>query len=519
MESENMTDLYEDNRDVDQSRQSLRSSKKDSRASYFEKRKKNSRDKIKDDGEKESCVESRSKTRTWRSDPDRDQLSDGERRRSSGSFYSDDYDNESPSERSNSPYSRSCTPSATPQRMVRSKRISNSPLYKTGGVGRRGVSRPQRPGGHPLTQQQRRGVRSQSKESTPPKDLDLVTKRMLSARLLKINELRNSLAELQQRTDELQKENRVLRQLQVRQDKALQRYDDTESEISQLISRHNNDTHVLRERLRRTQERERAAERRMKDSEEQLLRSQATIARLKKLVDQRDLGARDELSRKLEEEKTQALEAERKIKELERSIELTSGSYQRQLAAERKKTISAQDEIRTLQEELQRLTNKLKEKERELDDRNIYANRMMKPAPRKDVDSVTKRKIPSRSSTKAVQTKDRAPSLDFPTPPPAITDANEYSEQVPDEYLSLKELDGVDRQVATEERHPKWEQQKTSDKEIEGDKEKEMVKAKDKELEKEEKPPLIQELNLLEEKAKRLREGWQKKKRKRTGRG
>ncbi|KAL3052590.1 hypothetical protein OYC64_005184 [Pagothenia borchgrevinki] len=511
MESENITDPYEDNRDVDQSRQSLRSSKKDSRSSHFEKRKKNSRDNLKDEVEKESCVESRSKTRTWRSDPDRDQLSDGEGRRSSGSFYSDDYDNESPSERSNSPYSRSRTPTATPRRMVRSKRISNSPL-KTGGLGRRGVSRPQRPGGHLLTQHQRRGVRSQSKESTPPKDLDLVTKRMLSARLLKINELRNSLAELQQRTDELQKENRVLRQLQVRQDKALQRYDDTESEISQLISRHNNDTHVLRERLRRTQERERAAERRMKDSEEQLQRSQATIARLKKLVDQRDLGARDELSRKLEEEKTRALEAERKIKELERSVELTSGSYQRQLAGEKKKTISAQDEIQTLQEELQRLTNKLKEKERELDDRNIYANRMMKPAPRKDVDSVTKRKIPSRSSTKAVQTKDRAPSLDFPTPPPAITDANEYSEQAPDEYLSLKEFAGVDRQVETEDRRLKWEQQKTSNKEIEGNKEKELVKENDKELQKEEKLQLNQELNLLEEKAKQLREEEKKEK-------
>lgn len=71
---------------------------------------------------------------------------------------------------------------------------------------------------------------------------------------------------------------------------------------------------MLRERLRRTQERERVAERRLKDSEEQLHRSQATIVRLKKLVDQRELGARDELSRKLEEEKAQVQEAERKIK-------------------------------------------------------------------------------------------------------------------------------------------------------------------------------------------------------------
>lgn len=103
-------------------------------------------------------------------------------------------------------------------------------------------------------------------------------------------------------------------QLQVRQEKALQRYDDTESEISQLLSRHSNDIHVLRERLRRTQEKERAAERRLKDNEEQLQRSQGTIARLRKLVDQRELAARDELTRRLEEEKTRAQEAERKIK-------------------------------------------------------------------------------------------------------------------------------------------------------------------------------------------------------------
>ncbi|XP_070844096.1 lebercilin [Chaetodon trifascialis] len=504
MESENITDPYEDNRDADQSRQSRRSTKKESCGSSFQKHKKNFRDKMQDEDEdeKDSCIESRSKTRTWHSDPDRDQVSDGEDRRSCRSFYSEDYENESRSEGSISPYSRSRTPSPTPQRGVRAKRISSSPLYKTGGVGRRGVSRPQRPGGQPLIQQHRRGVRSQSKEPTSPKDLDLVTKRMLSARLLKINELRNALAELQQRTDELQKENRILRQLQVRQEKALQRYDDTESEISQLLSRHTNETQVLRERLRRTQERERVAERRLKDSEDQLQRSQVTINRLKKLVDQRDLGARDELSRRLEEEKARAQEAERKIKELERSMELSSSSYQRQLAAEKKKTISAQEEIRTLQEELERLTNKLKEKERELDAKNIYANRMMKPSVRKETDA--KRKVPSRSSSKAVQTKDRMSSLDFPTPPPAISDTNEYSEQAPDEYLSLKELDTVDRQAETEDRHQTWEQQKMRDREKGRDKEKELVKEKEEELNR--------ELNVLEEKAKRQRDGWEKEK-------
>ncbi|CAJ1078184.1 lebercilin [Xyrichtys novacula] len=503
MESENKADSCEDNRDLDESRQSQQSTKKYSRESSAQKCKKNYEENNQE--EKDDGIESRSRTRTWHSDPDRDQMSDREGRRSGRSFYSEDYESDAPSEGSLSPYSRSRTPSPAPKKGVREKRISGSPHYKMGVVGRRGLARPLRLGGPPLTQQHRRGVRSQSKESTPPKDLDLVTKRMLSARLLKINDLRNSLAELQQRTDELQRENRVLKQLQVRQEKALQRYDDTDSEISQLLSRHSNETHVLRERLRRTQERERAVERRLKDSEEQLQRSQATIARLKKLVDQRELGARDELSRRLEEEKVKAQEAERKIKELERSVELSNSSFQRQLAAERKKTISAQQELRTLQEELERLTNKLKEKERELDTRNIYANRMMKPSVKKEMENGAKQKAPSRNSSKAVKTRDRSSSLDFPTPPPAVTDANEYSEQASDEYLSLKEIGCGDRQPEMRDKHHMREQQKIKDSEKELNKEKVAEKEK-------EKQESSQQPNALEASTKTPPKLWEKEK-------
>ncbi|KAF3702787.1 Lebercilin Leber congenital amaurosis 5 protein [Channa argus] len=500
MESEIASKLYEVNPD-DLSPQTLQNTKKDSQTLSFKKHKHNFQDENNDEGEKASCVQNRSKTRTWNSNPDRDCMSDKEEDRSSGSFYSEDYENESP-ERSVSPYSQSQTPYPTPQRRVQAKRVSSSPIYKTGGVGHRPV-RPQRPGGPRLTQH-RRGVQSQNKESSLPKDLDLVTKRMLSARLLKISELRNALSELQQRIDELQKENRILRQLQVRQEKALQRYDDTESEISQLLSRHANEMHVLRERHRRSQERERAAERRLKDSEEQLQKSQATIARLKKLVDQRELGTRDELSRRLEEEKTRVQETERKIKELGRSLELSNISYQRQLVAERKKNVSARDEIRTLQEELERLTIKLREKERELDAKNIYANRMVKSSLRKNTDGYADCKAPSRNSNKAVQTEDRMSSLDFPTPPPAITDAPEYNDQPPDEYLSLRKLGRVDRRTETEDRHQSWEQQKIKERG------RERESSKEQKQEKEEKQQLYHELNVLEDKAKRLRDGWEK---------
>lgn len=90
------------------------------------------------------------------------------------------------------------------------KRFCVSFNLVAGGAGRWGVSRP---AGLSLTQQHHRGTQSLSKDSSPPKDLDLVTKRMLSARLLKINELRNALTELQQSMEDLKKENRVLKQV------------------------------------------------------------------------------------------------------------------------------------------------------------------------------------------------------------------------------------------------------------------------------------------------------------------
>uniref|UniRef100_A0A3B5L8J2 Lebercilin domain-containing protein n=1 Tax=Xiphophorus couchianus TaxID=32473 RepID=A0A3B5L8J2_9TELE len=485
-ESEKVPEAIEDNRIL--SRQSRRSTNKESRASSGQRHRKNHQGKIHREDTMVESVGSTSKTGTCRSDPDRDRISDGEGRRSDGSLYSEDYENATQSERSLSPFSQSLTPSPVPQRGCLAKQISRS------GVGRWNASRPQRPGGLPVTQHHRKGNRSQSKESTPPKDLDLVTKRMLSARLLKINELRNSLAELKQQNDELKKENRTLRQLQVRQEKALQRYDDTESEISQLLARHSNEIHVLRERLRRTQERERTAERRLKESEEQLHRSQATVTRLKKLVDQQELGTRDKLSRSFEEEKTRAQEAQRKVKDLERSIELSNNSFQRQFAAEKKKTMNSQEEVKILQEELDRLTSKLKEKERELDAKNIYSNRLVKPALRKDGESSTKQK--RKSLTKAVQTEDKMSSQDFPSPPPAISDTNEYSGQSAGEYLSLKVPCSSLTFLVDKPAESNKVSQKTDEHKTRGRHEEELVR----EQETQQREGLNQELNVLKEK-------------------
>ncbi|XP_062464239.1 lebercilin isoform X3 [Pezoporus occidentalis] len=209
------------------------------------------------------------------------------------------------------------------------------------------------------------GFRSQScTRDSPAKDIDLVTKKVLSARLLKINELRNELTELHIKLDELQKENRVLKRLQHRQEKALNKFEDTENEISQLLARHNNEIRILRERLRKSQERERATERRLKDSEDELYRTKTALQKLKKLSADKHLAERDDLAKKLAYAESRLEDSEKRIKE----------------------------------------------KERELEAKNIYANRMLKLSPRKDIDMIQRKRASNQNNktgaqfTKGVQT-------------------------------------------------------------------------------------------------------------------
>ncbi|XP_005299666.2 lebercilin isoform X2 [Chrysemys picta bellii] len=317
--------------------------------------------------------------RTRSLDSDHDRTSDGDK--NSNSYYSDEDNASHVSDRSLTLSSQSTSHGKKDQK---TETLSSLVHYQ---ATKKPVSKYA-----PAKRGRRWGFRSQSlNRDSPAKDIDLVTKRVLSARLLKINELRNEVTELHIKLDELQKENRALKRLQYRQEKALNKFEDTENEISQLLARHNNEIRILRERLRKSQERERTTERRLKESEDELYRTKNSLQKLKKLSEDKHLAERDELAKKLASAENRLEESEKRIKDLEKNLELNNSSFQRQLQSAKKKVHEAQEENKSLQEELQQLNQKLKEKERELDAKNIYANRMLKPSPKKDTD-VTQRK-------------------------------------------------------------------------------------------------------------------------------
>uniref|UniRef100_A0A8C8SIC0 Lebercilin LCA5 n=1 Tax=Pelusios castaneus TaxID=367368 RepID=A0A8C8SIC0_9SAUR len=337
------------------------------------------------------------------------------------------------------------------------------------------------------------GFRSQSlNRDSPAKDIDLVTKRVLSARLLKINELRNELTELHIKLDELQKENRALKRLQYRQEKALNKFEDTENEISQLLARHNNEIRILRERLRKSQERERTSERRLKDSEDELYRTKNSLQKLKKLSEDKHLAERDELAKKLTLAENRMNESEKRIKDLEKNLELNNSSFQRQLQSEKKKKYEAQEENKILQEELQQLNQKLKEKERELDAKNIYANRMLKSSPKKDTDVTQRKKAASQNTkkgmpiTKGVQTREYFSPIEFPPPPEFVS--LDVTNQKEEETLFRIEQETQKKEWKEQAEHLRQEQNR----------------------EREEKLKREEELQALEEKAQKLCDEWEK---------
>ncbi|NXN41966.1 LCA5 protein, partial [Rhinoptilus africanus] len=336
------------------------------------------------------------------------------------------------------------------------------------------------------------GFRSQSlTRDSPAKDIDLVTKRVLSARLLKINELRNELTELHIKLDELQKENRALKRLQHRQEKALNKFEDTENEISQLLARHNNEIRILRERLRKSQERERATERRLKDSEDELYRTKTVLQKLKKLSADKHLAERDDLAKKLAYAESRLEESEKRIKDLEKNLELSGSSFQRELHLKKKKMYEAQEEKRVLQEELNQLNQKLKEKERELEVKNIYANRMLKLSPRKDMDIIQRKRANNQNIqkgaqlTKAVQTSGYFSPVEF-LPEPELVCGD-----------TVNKKEGILPKIEKETQDKEWKEQAD-------------LLRQDQDREREEKLKRFQDIQALEERVQKLHDEWEK---------
>uniref|UniRef100_A0A4W3H4W6 Lebercilin-like protein n=1 Tax=Callorhinchus milii TaxID=7868 RepID=A0A4W3H4W6_CALMI len=180
---------------------------------------------------------------------------------------------------------------------------------------------------------------------------DGVTLRLLSARLHKTKELRNEVCELQRELASARVENKMLKQLQYRHMKALVKFEHEQSNLPQLLSRHETEVRMLKELLRRSQEQDRCVSRQLREAEGELWKTRETLHKLKLLCSKANLAERDELTSRIAL-LSQKLDSEQdRIQDLEKSLSINTKNFNHLLAAERTKTREANELIKKLQSE------------------------------------------------------------------------------------------------------------------------------------------------------------------------
>ncbi|NXC49131.1 LCA5L protein, partial [Penelope pileata] len=202
--------------------------------------------------------------------------------------------------------------------------------------------------------------------------------RILSARLQKIKELKNEIFDLQHKLEASNLENQVLKELQCRHSKAIGGYESSENVLPDLIARHYSEVSALRKHLRMSQEEERCASRKLRKVEAELLKTKDHLQALLKLSEDKTLAEREELYHRLSV-LTEKIEVNNeRIQSLEKQLKLNNSTFSRQLANENKKAVEAGIITQNLQMEINSLQQKIKEKDRQLYIKNIYANRLLK---------------------------------------------------------------------------------------------------------------------------------------------
>ncbi|NXE04950.1 LCA5L protein, partial [Lophotis ruficrista] len=208
-----------------------------------------------------------------------------------------------------------------------------------------------------------------------------------SASLDKIKELQNEIFDLQHKIEASRLENHALKQLQCRQLKEIDRYENSANNLPDLLASHYNEVRSLKKLLKMSQEDERSTSRKLRKVEAELLKAKDALQALRMLSEDKALAERGELSHRLSVLKEKMEVNDRRIQSLEKQMKSNNSSFSRQLAIENKKAVEAAIITKSLRMEINSLQQKIKEKDRQLYIKNIYANRMPK-IPKDNGDSV-----------------------------------------------------------------------------------------------------------------------------------
>ncbi|XP_016517833.1 lebercilin-like protein isoform X1 [Poecilia formosa] len=190
--------------------------------------------------------------------------------------------------------------------------------------------------------------------------------------------LKSQVWDLQQQLSEAKTANKLLKKVQHRHTVAQQHFRDSNDDISQILAKHNNETKALQGLLRETRMSRDNLGRQLQATERKLLSMKDTLQHLQQLSQDQSLLDREELTLKLAWATTQLEDRDRKIQNMERTLELYQESFKRQIDSEQRKLREARKASVCLQDHIHQLTRELQLREKEVQKHNIYYHRMVK---------------------------------------------------------------------------------------------------------------------------------------------
>ncbi|XP_061215163.1 lebercilin-like protein isoform X3 [Neopsephotus bourkii] len=126
-----------------------------------------------------------------------------------------------------------------------------------------------------------------------------VAQRISSAKVHKIKELKNEIFDLQCKLEASSLENHILKELQYRHLKEIDRYENLGCSLQDLLASHYNEVRTLRKSLRMSQEDERNSSRKLREVEASLVKAKGALQTLHTLSGDKTLAEREELDHRL----------------------------------------------------------------------------------------------------------------------------------------------------------------------------------------------------------------------------
>lgn len=219
-------------------------------------------------------------------------------------------------------------------------------------------------------------VVTRKKKSTWTTQGNSLNDRLLSSKERELKDILNKLTVTKRILHDIEKENKILKRLQVRQEKELTKITSQEGELPMILQKHKQEVKSLRQQIRRTQLNNSELQKKMNDLSEELWKANERKKKLEILTKRHDLLEREQLTIQIQDIYECLTNRDRKIQELERVIELSQKTHTQEVKSLLAKQKHLSKQLNEAKQDKNQFRWQLREKERQLEVTNIYAQRV-----------------------------------------------------------------------------------------------------------------------------------------------